>query len=528
MDIGTSADVRSTVRRLREAKVQYCAFLDSMMLRFSMNPFVSRGMGPMSTCSFVPLVKSPLRGVLFLFAVLVVFASLPVGAAHAENWFGDPVVTSTSQSIRVVKIHDMNNDGVADLVGCSISPSATVVWLGDPSGMMTFVQGIPGPMYGSFIVVDENADGFPDLIAGDPFEIWDNDGAGHFVDTGRAIDGSMGDTADLNNDDLPEVVTKTGTDSVTIYLGTLGGLSTSGQGISMRVDGEPAGSFRIRDLAVGDIDGDQNADILLAGANYGGTSYRAQFRLRLGVGGGAFDSIQVCGGSEYHEFDGMEMTDLDLDGDMDIAVMIVGLEGGLTAFYRYDRASATMRLLGGAPTTGLPHMARMGADLLPDLILCDYPNIVRICRGTGPGSYQVVQTLAGVDAGIGRMTGGYGPDLIAATRTNPSEIRVHPGIVITTDIEETIDNTAGMRVWPSIGALPVRVRWDRSVADPNAWIEVIAVDGRRVRRLQGCGGETRWDLDSEDGSRVGSGVYWIRLVTGGGAAVVSRRVIVLR
>ncbi len=457
------------------------------------------------------------------------FASLVPGTARAEDWFGAPVVTPTDQAIRTVMVRDMNGDGIADLIGCSISPSATVVWLGDPSGVMSFAQGIPGSVYGPFIIVDENADGFPDLIAGDPFDVWDNDGTGHFTDTGRAIRGSFGDTADLNNDGLSDVVMKTNADSVTIYLGAPGGLPTSGEMIPIIFDGEPSGTYYIQDLGLGDIDGDHNADLLLAGTKFTDPNYWAEFRWRLGRGDGTFGPIGSYRAAEWYELTNMEMADLDLDGAMDVGVMLVGFEWGHTAFYRYNRATATMQFLNRAPSTGLPHMARMDVDPRPDLLLCDYPNLVRICRGTAPGTFEVVQVVAGGDGGVGRVTGGYGPDLVVATDTTPSEIHVHLNIVITADAGDREGAgggedagaraalAAGLRVWPSIGASsasPVRVQWNRSLADPSAQIEVVAVDGRRVRILRGQAGEARWDLDSDDGSPVGSGVYWIRLMDG--------------
>ena len=139
------------------------------------------------------------------------------GDGHLDILFGSTVLlndgaghfTDTNQSLQfgsgAVSLGDVDGDGDLDVIGQSL-------WLNDGTGHFTQSSQVIGPAGSQKTLGDLNNDGFLDAVvipgagASDPrAEVWLNDGAGNFSDSGQRIgvvgQGSTGVVlADLNGD----------------------------------------------------------------------------------------------------------------------------------------------------------------------------------------------------------------------------------------------------------------------------------------------------------------------------------------
>jgi hypothetical protein len=231
---------------------------------------------------------------------------------------GQSLGNSESHSVAV---GDLDGDGDLDAFVGNGGAQPNKVWLND--GTAIFIdsgQDLGSSSSWSVALGDMDGDGDLDAFVGngggglnEPNEVWLNDGAGTFVDSGQDLGNSDSRVAlgDIDGDgDLDAFVANDlgQPDRVWLNHGT-GTFVDSGQSL---------GSFWSHDVALGDIDGDGDLDALV------GTWGNVANKLWLNEGAGTFvDSGQGLGDPSCRA---AALGDLDGDGDLDAVIANDGNE----------------------------------------------------------------------------------------------------------------------------------------------------------------------------------------------------------
>jgi hypothetical protein len=252
---------------------------------------------------------------------------------HGDGTFGSPVNSALGYAPRAVG--DLDGDGNLDLVAVDASGQGVCVLLGHGDGTFAApsnVNVIEG-FRGSVAVGDFNGDGLLDL--GVMSNVYFRDGYdrygypfGHFEGYANVLVGTGGGAfsgpnttwigsgnhdpaaaADFNGDgrdDLAALCPDVGT--VSVLLGDASGFLQSPTAY-------PTGSYYPMMVAVADVDGDLDADLVTANwSGPGGVS------VLLGDGAGGFGSPQTYApGSVNHSF--VALADFNGDGKLDIATL---------------------------------------------------------------------------------------------------------------------------------------------------------------------------------------------------------------
>jgi hypothetical protein len=227
---------------------------------------------------------------------------------------------------------DLNGDGFVDLAvaqrlggAChgAVGTSTTSILINDGTGSsFTRVADLPAPNGVSthdVFFLDANGDGVLDVVtvneSGPRSQLWINDGAttpSFSEDTSVVlITGFTGEAADLNADGLNDFVLA-GSDRVLVYLNQPPG----GSFIASTNLPNALGAGAIYDVELGDLDVDGQVDIAVA-------SIGGQIRIWLNDGSGDFTSfggVDPLPGHVPNQRLSIDLLDFDRDGDLDLYV----------------------------------------------------------------------------------------------------------------------------------------------------------------------------------------------------------------
>jgi hypothetical protein len=191
-------------------------------------------------------------------------------AAHPATFLPPTFVSTPTSSVDSVAVRDLNGDGLPDIVVGDKDNSYAGILLQDPTHPGTFLSAkFAGATQSKPLIADMNHDGIPDLVlfpggqsAAVAVLLGDSHNPGSFLAPTTTSLGSSDirsvATADMNGDGLPDVVIGNYTaQTVSVLLND----SAHPGNLLPKVD-YPAGGSMF-DLAVGDLNGDGNPDVVL-------------------------------------------------------------------------------------------------------------------------------------------------------------------------------------------------------------------------------------------------------------------------
>jgi hypothetical protein len=328
---------------------------------------------------------------------------LPLFLPAATYDSGGIICSGQGLPYRWIAVADVNGDGKPDVVVTNCGSGTVGVLLGNGDG--TFQAAVTYPSGGeapqAIAIADVNGDGKPDILVANngsgTVGVLLGNGDGTFQ-TAVTYDsgGPPADlaVADVNRDGNPDLVVAT--------CGT-GGCFDPG-GVLAVLLGNGDGTFRApltfsagipTSVAVADVNGDGNPDLLVANWDNPGT-----VAVLLGNGDGTFKSA-VSYGSSGIESTSIAVADVNGDNKLDVlvanwcasdincedgsvGVLLGNGDGTFQAAIGYDS--------GGNPATAVA-VADVNGDGKPDLVLANWNDgTVGILLGNGDGTFQSVFT----------------------------------------------------------------------------------------------------------------------------------------
>jgi virginiamycin B lyase len=251
-----------------------------------------------------------------------------------DGTFQPPVLYATGAGPRNIAVGDFNNDGVSDIAVASRQGQAVGVGVLLGVGDGTFrpvVTYLAGRRQTALAVADFNGDGNADIVSVDSDDINQvvtvllgaGDGTFHSTAFDSAVSPQFVAIGDFNNDGRPDfVLANFGTNHLSVFLGNGDGTFNQPPALPLTPN---TGGASYNGLAVGDFDGDGNADIAYTGSN------GPNFSIYLGIGDGTFrGAVNFAAGSSpagsvvAAEFNGDGRTDLAVTNSSNLQILLAG------------------------------------------------------------------------------------------------------------------------------------------------------------------------------------------------------------
>lgn len=315
--------------------------------------------------------------------------------ANGSGTFASPLfVDGGANTIVALSTSDVTLDGSLDLILVhEVADSVTILAGLDYSIDFALVAGTSlsggaGASLTSVAAADLNGNGTIDVFASDgandailTFAGNGNGGFGGSVATAMApgADARAIAMADIDFDgDMDVLIANPGTDTVSVALGG-GGTLTMGLDIALSPGGD------VRALALADFDHDGDLDVVMV------NSVLANIELALGNGNGTFAAATSVALAVGFDPRGIVATDLDGDGDLDLAVtsgstgsVSILLGDGLGGF----AAPTTVVVAAGTELQGIV-AADLNRDGNMDLAVANTTTgTIGVLRGNGNGTFQ--------------------------------------------------------------------------------------------------------------------------------------------
>jgi hypothetical protein len=313
-----------------------------------------------------------------------------VGVLYAYTNAGTGIFTERSYStaaILYLMLLDVDNDGDLDVV---LNSASKAVWINDGHGNLTEANSsLPATLL-NVDAADFNSDGYLDLvITGGSALIYKNSGTGAFIPIGTLATGISSPgmaVGDIDGDgDIDVVIAKS--DKAVPYFNNGAGTSwTAGTDF-----GAIAAFALVKDISLGDLDNDGDLDVIMGALDGGNTNGGNETYLNDGAG--AFTQT----GTPTEEDDwtyAVAIGDIDADGDLDYIAANQAhsqFTGAANRVYKSDQAAT---LANTAPTASTTFAATLDS--------------------------------AGATANV-RLTWGSGSDTITATRLLQYQLKVGTG-----------------------------------------------------------------------------------------------------
>jgi len=186
---------------------------------------------------------------------------------QADGTLGTPTALTLPDncSVRSLRVADFDRDGRQDLIVSASPPCGVMLWRQTSAGQLV-LDHVIDPTIGLLSVSDVNADGRPDLVIASSatVKVWLNLATGWVLNDTVALPARPNQLAvgDINGDGRPDIAVSSIERGETVTLmpqATDGHFGT----VTSLSNGYNGGSFGV---AIGDIDGDGRADLLVADA----------------------------------------------------------------------------------------------------------------------------------------------------------------------------------------------------------------------------------------------------------------------